>query len=185
MTPTRFAGALSKMDPTTSSDVTSTVEGEVQLRKLMTQPYNTVILQGGMLLFSAGDRPFSRHFLAWMMKCFTPPSATVRTKFGDSPHEVGSELWRLVVVDTQPAFHRDRQSARVGDAADALPHQLWFAHQRSTEFTLTSYSVGWATAVQIYLVITPRRNDPGSATQILWIAATQLAHDGMFIGRKV
>eukprot|EP00467_Chlorarachnion_reptans_P025122 CAMPEP_0114492846 /NCGR_PEP_ID=MMETSP0109-20121206/3781_1 /TAXON_ID=29199 /ORGANISM="Chlorarachnion reptans, Strain CCCM449" /LENGTH=137 /DNA_ID=CAMNT_0001669733 /DNA_START=464 /DNA_END=873 /DNA_ORIENTATION=- len=122
------------------------VEGEVQVRIILHQSVNPVVLQRRHAAVLRGREPVQEAL-----------ASGVDEEVGDArPGDRVDELSQLAVgvpvVRPQPAFHGDRDLHPPPDAVRDSPHQVRLEHQPRPEAPLRHLLAG-APAVQVDLVV--------------------------------
>mmetsp|Transcript_128290 Transcript_128290/g.273548 ORF Transcript_128290/g.273548 Transcript_128290/m.273548 type:complete len:206 (-) Transcript_128290:144-761(-) len=137
ITPTKFGGASLKMPQTSSNVVMPPFSVNWRCGKSLQRRSTRSYISGGIRLFCSGVRPFRRHFRAWTMKCLTPDSATVCTKFavnsGESKSSQPSRHFTVTGSCTASAMARTQSRTSSGlfirDAPNSpLPQTLSEGH---------------------------------------------------------
>jgi hypothetical protein len=119
--------------------MTNLRSGKSSLRR-NTQSY----FRGGMVLFSCGERPFSRHFLACIMNLLTPPSVeTMLMKFLTSSYlsksSTPSRHFTVTGIYTARCIDRVICATRCGLYIRSAPkHPSLVLLEGHPQFTLTS-----------------------------------------------
>ena len=86
---------------------------------------------------------------------------------------------------TQPALHCDGHvPRRLPHGLAALCHHTRLQHQGRPEAASSRHLVRWAPAVQVNLIVSVLGRHGGSWAQRGWVAASQLAHDGVLLLRE-
>ena len=128
-----------------------------------------------MSRFSCGDRPFSQALRACTISASTPAAITARG-------ERVERLLRVLVVDADAAFHRDRNRDRRLHRRDAIADQPRLRHQAGAEAALL-HAVGRAADIEIDLVVAEIGADARArGASAARIGAAELQRDRM-LGR--
>ena len=127
-----------------------------------------------MSRFSRGDRPVSQALRA----CTINASVAGRH---DRRRERRQRLFRILVVDADPAFHRHRDRHRGLHGGDAIADQRRLRHQAGAEAALL-HALGRTADVEIDLVVAEIRADPRTVRERSRIGAAELQRHRM-LGR--
>ncbi len=99
----------------------------------------------------------------------------------DVADEVRQHLFRDLLVDAEPALHRDRHAA-ARHRLDATGDERRIPHQDRPERT-RPHAIGRAAAVEVHLAVPLPRAHPGGLAELRGIGAPELQRDGM-LGRS-
>ena len=97
-------------------------------------------------------------------------------------HRVGERVERdlgVLLVDADPAFHRDRDRDRLLHRGDAFGDQLRRAHQAGAE-RARLHAVGRTADIEVDLVIAERLADARRLGELVRIGAAELQRDRLF-----
>ena len=95
-------------------------------------------------------------------------------------HKATKRLVRVVLINPDTRFHRDRKSYRFAHRPNTFGYQRGLGHQTDPKTTAFDSFAG-TPDVEIYLVVTRLGSDSGTLGQRAWIAASQLQGKRMFI----
>ncbi len=94
-------------------------------------------------------------------------------RLADGAHKVAHKVVAFRFVDADAVLHGDRHLHRVHHGFHAVGHELRLGHQAGAK-RAALHALGWATAVQVDLVITPLLAQFGAVRQVGRLAAAQL-----------
>ena len=104
---------------------------------------------------------------------------------GDAVDEIGEDDIRVLLIHTDPAFHRDFRAPRCGvdHRGAAAGDEVRLPHQAGAECA-GLHAVGRAADIQIDLAITEIERGPHRLRQQFRLRSAKLQGDGLFLHRK-
>ena len=127
-----------------------------------------------MSRFSFGDNPLSQALRAWTISA-SAPAATTLARQRIERH------FRILIVDADPALHRDRNAHRALHRRDAVGDQRRLRHQAGAE-TAVLHPVRRTADIEIDFVIAEILADFRRRREIARIGAAELQRHRMFAG---